>query len=125
MKLGAELMEVLSDQALDAVFAHVQEGCERLDVILQALDQRYGRKAMPKATAAVESFQKCVRGKKTLRTFLNEYAALRSKAMAAGETMCPNTSGTKLLRAAELSPALHTQVLSTIAANHLMDCYRV
>ena len=117
LKLGAEVMEVLSDEALDAVFAHVPEKGERLDLIMAALDQRYGRKSMPKATSAVENFAKCVRGKRTLRSFLNEYTTLRAKAMAAGEQMCPVTSGTKLLKAAELSAALHTQILSQIAAS--------
>ena len=71
---------------------------------------------MPKATSAVENFARCTRGKKTLRSFLSEYGELRAKAMAAGEQMCPTTSGTKLLKAAELSAALHTQILATIAA---------
>ena len=116
-KLGAELMEVVSAEALEAIFALVPEKSERLDLILKALDQRFGKKAMPKATAAVENFAKCTRGKKTLRSFLNEYGALRAKAMTAGEKMCPTTSGTKLLKAAELSAALHTQILATIAAS--------
>ena len=45
-------------------------------------------------------------------------------AEAAGEQMCPNTSGTKLLKAAELSAALHAQVLSTIAGTKKTDSSR-
>ena len=116
-QLGAELMEVLSGDAIEAVFAVVDEGAEAISIIMQALDDRYGKAAMPKATSAVEQFASCKRGKRTLRTFLRDYTALRSKAQRAGKVMCPNTSGTDLLMAAELSAALHTQVLSTIAAS--------
>ena len=56
-KLGAEVMEVLSEGALEAVFALVPEKQESLEKILKALDQRYGKKAMPKATSAVEFCQ--------------------------------------------------------------------
>ena len=115
-QLGAELIEVVTGEAQETVFAHVPEGAETGEMIMAALRRRYGKKAMPKAMSAVENLASCKRGKKTLRSFLNDYASLRAKAETAGEVMCPNTSGTKLLSAAGLSPALHTQVLSLIAA---------
>ena len=115
--LGAELMEVLSDKAVEAVFAVVDEGAEAISIVVEALDARFGKAAMPKATHAVEQLAGCVRGKRTLRSFINDYTALRSKAQKAGEVMCPNTSGTKLLKAAELAPGLHTQILSSIAGS--------
>ena len=116
-QLGAELLEVLSGEAIGAVFATVEPGMEAVSYVFDALDARFGKKAMPKATSAVEELASCTRGKMSLRQFLNKYTELRAKAQRAGEIMCPNTSGTKLLKAAQLSAALHTQVLATIASS--------
>ena len=116
-EIGAELCEVLSDEAIGAVFAIVDEGAEAVSIVIEALDARFGRKAMPKATSAVEALASFTRGKLSLRQFLNKYTELRAKAQRAGEIMCPNTSGTKLLKAAELDGPIHAQLLATIAAS--------
>ena len=113
-ELGAELMEVIEGDAEGVVFARVQEGEETFEEIMTALLDAYGKKSMPKATEYTRAFSNCRRGKKQLREFLNEYVSLRAKAMAAGEQMCDNTSGTKLLEAAELSAALHAQMLTNV-----------
>ena len=68
-RLGSELMEVITGDAEDIVFARVKKGAEDIDSIMEALSQVYGPRLMPKTTAAINEFEDFRRGKRTLRTF--------------------------------------------------------
>jgi len=114
-RMGAELMEVITDKAETTVYASIPDGEETYSRIMKILELRHGKRAMPKTMEYSLKFQKCVRGKETMREFLNTYSMLKAKAEQCGEQMCPLTAGTKLLNAAELGPSSHSSVLATLS----------
>ena len=113
-RLGLELLEVITGDAEDYVFSQVGEGQETFTSVMAALQDRYGRGAMPKTMKALADLAECRRHGRSIAMFLAEYKARFQKAIQHGKQICKRTSGADLLRAAELSVTNHSAILASL-----------
>ena len=113
-QLGAALMEVVTDDAEDAVYGCTAQGEETFDNIIKALDGPYGEKQLSASTQYVQEFKVLKRGKKSLQDFLAIYTTARQKAIRFGWTPSPDTDGMDLIMACEITATQQTGVLQTL-----------
>jgi len=113
-KMGAQLMESVTDAAETQVYAVLDEGDETFYEVLKALSMAFGKGEMPEATKHIDAFERFRRGKKSMRDYLVEFQVLLSRAQKCGYNLCKMSGGNSLLRNAELSAANAASILSQV-----------
>ena len=114
LKLGAKLMECLTGDAEELVYAKVVEGSETFTEVIGVLDRAFGDKGLPESLAALNEYNDFTRGKLTLMTFLTKHTTLRAKAVKYGLAVSERTDGALLLQKAQLTSTQHTGIVQTL-----------
>jgi len=113
-EIGRKLMDAISGEAETSVNATIQAGEESFSKIMQGLQKFYGKRN-PQITAekknALTSHRRA--GCKMV-DFIREHTKRFAEANAVGESWSSATAGTKLLKAAELSVAQRSNLVSTL-----------
>ncbi len=112
--LGANLMECISGDAEDSIFANLEPGAETYDAIMATLERAYGDRDLAASTRIVSEFKELKRGKLSLSSFLPMYVTARNRARRYGLTVSPATDGSDLLNACELSVSQHSNILQQL-----------
>ena len=112
--LGANLMECISGDAEDTIFANLEPGAETYDAVMATLVRAYGDRDLAASTRIVSEYKELKRGKLSLSTFLPMYVTARNRARRYGLTVSPMTDGSDLLNACELSVSQHSNILQQL-----------